>query len=352
MYLTSLISTFLIVGCGTQSDEKASKEAKFVKIYKVENQEKNTMLSFNGVVKEKSLTSLSFRVGGPLNHLKVNTGDNVKKGQLIASIDQRDYELQVHSTEVQYKQLSSEYKRYKVLDERNTVPQNTFEKIESNYLLAKTSYENTKNQLKDTELIAPVSGYIHEKFVENFQTIEPGQPIISIIDLSQTEIVVSIPESQLLKLNSTNDSYVKIENAAIKMQEVKLLSRAEKTSEDGLYEVKFVMQNTAGFKVLPGMSAVVRVYCKNVNQTTLSIPNTSIFNREDKSYVWIYNQESKSITKREIKIKKMLTNGMIEIRKGLKSSDLIISAGIHSLSENQKVKPLNKISKSNVGGLL
>lgn len=350
IYLLLAMSIFFVVGCGSSTDDQKVAVEKFVKVQTVTDNQLGQKLAFTGIVKEKSLTSLSFRVAGPINQLNIKTGDYIKENDLIAAIDKRDYELQVQSTKAQFEQAMSEFERYQKLYEKNKIPANTFEKFQSAYLLTKTAYENAVNQLEDTDLKAPFSGYVHEKFVENFQTVGAGQSIISLIDLSQLEIVVSVPENQLLNIRKKEEVFLNIKNASVKMHPIKMLSVSEKAMKDGMYEVKFVMLNTKDFDVFPGMTAEV-IVCLGVNESTVSISSSALFSRDNIAYVWILNPITSTIKKRKIEINKVLPEGKVEVKSGLKAGEIIVTAGVYTLDENQKVKPLKK-SKTNVGGLL
>ncbi|MCK5023857.1 MAG: efflux RND transporter periplasmic adaptor subunit, partial [Candidatus Aenigmarchaeota archaeon] len=279
---------FAFTGCKNEKQAPQDETIKYVKVETITNGNGKNKLVFNGKIKEKSLTSLSFRVGGPLTRLNVQPGDYVRAGQVIASIDKRDYELQLQTTKAQFQQLEGEYKRYKQLVEKDKIPENTFEKIESGYLMAKTGYENAQNQLRDTGLKAPFSGYIHEKFTENFQTVGPGQPVVSIIDLSQLEVVVSVPETQLQKVKNNNSSFLDVKNANVADLPVAMQSISEKAQNDGLYKVKFSFMNNKELNIAPGMTAEVSMHCRNKNSVT-TISSSAIFHQKNNNYVWVYN---------------------------------------------------------------
>ena len=61
--------------------------------------------------------------------------------------------------------------------------------------MAEAAYNNAINQLQDTELKAPFSGYIFEKKAESFQTVGAGMPIVSMIDVSSLEIIINVSET-------------------------------------------------------------------------------------------------------------------------------------------------------------
>ncbi|MDA3854183.1 MAG: efflux RND transporter periplasmic adaptor subunit [Bacteroidales bacterium] len=333
------------------SDIPQSSTIKYVKVETIGSGTTRNQLIFNGKIKEKSLTSLSFRVGGPLAKLNVKTGDYVKEGQIIAEIDKRDYQLQVQTTKAQFQQVESEYQRYKQLVEQDKIPENTFEKIKSGYLMAKTAYENAQNKLKDTELRAPFSGYIYQKKVENYQRVNPGASIVSIIDLSELEVVVAVPENQLQRVRHDKISYLNVKNAQVNELAVNLLSIGEKAMADGLYEVKFSFNNTENLHVAPGMSAEIIMYCDK-QDNTITITASSVFHEETTDYVWIYDTSTSKVKKSKIIIGHIEDDGKIQVISGLKTGEKIVTAGVHYLIEGQEVKPILAPAVTNIGGLL
>ncbi len=346
-----LILLLISVSCGKKEGAVQNTAPTYVKVEKVVANDGNDKLIFNGHIKEKSLTSLSFRVGGPLVSLTKEPGDYVTAGETIAQIDKRDYELQVASTKSQYEQLEGEFERYQELHEKGKIPANAYEKIKSGYEMARTAYNNAVNQLNDTQLKAPISGYIYEKLSENHQTVGAGQPIVSIINLAKLEIVISVPENQLNSVKNAKEGYINVKNAHTQNLLVKQLSVGEKTLQDGLYQVKYELQNNPEYGIAPGMTAELTLYKSNGEMKT-SIPSSSLFYDQQKTYVWIYNSGSQTIQKQEIKVNNILSDGRIEVLSGIKQGDQIITAGVHHLSEGQKVEPIHKPGKSNIGGLL
>ncbi|QGY46535.1 efflux RND transporter periplasmic adaptor subunit [Maribellus comscasis] len=351
-YLVLGLAIILLSGC--KNSPKEVPQAETIKKVKVEtitdDVVQNTMI-LNGKIKEKSLTSLSFRVGGPLMKLTVKQGDYVRAGQVIAEIDDRDYQLQAETSKAQFEQAEGEYNRYKKLVEQKKIPENTFEKIKSGYLMTKTAYENAQNQLNDTKLKAPFSGFIYEKFVENYQTVGAGTPIVSVMDNSHLEVVVPVAESQLNRIKADKQSFLNVENAGIKQLPIQLLSVSEKTMQDGLYEVKFSFTNKDDLKVAPGMTAEVNIYCKS-EENRLSVASTAIFHEKTATYVWVYNPSTSTVKKREVKISLDGANGRVNIASGVNNGEQIVTAGVHYLVEGQKVEPLSTPSVTNIGGLL
>lgn len=345
-----VIGLVFMVGCKKET-EVQEETAKLVKVEMISDEQQNNYLSFNGKVKEKSLVMLSFRVGGPLVKVNVEAGDYVNKGEVIAQIDKRDYKIQLDNAKAQFNQIKGEYERYKELYNKDKVPANTFEKIESGYLMAKAGYENATNQLNDTELKAPISGYIYEKMVENFSTVGQGQPIVSVIDMSQLEIVINVPENKVLEIKQGQKNYLSVKNADVYEIPIKLLSVNEKTGKDGLYEVRFILNNNGKHAIYPGMTAEVKVVCKNMDYN-VSVPSDVVFMQNNMTCVWVYEPKIQKIRKQEVVVASLQPEGKLKVIEGLQNGDLIVTAGVHSLTDGQKVRPISKGTATNVGGLL
>ncbi len=347
----SIFASILLTSCGGQDQSSKAETIKHVKVETINNSNTTTQLQFNGVVKEKKMSMLSFRVAGPLVNFNVQPGDYVQKGEVIAQIDQRDYQLQVQTTKAQFEQVKGEFSRYKELHTKDKIPANSYEKVEAGYKMAEAAYNNAINQLQDTELKAPFSGYIFEKKAESFQTVGAGMPIVSMIDVSSLEIIINVSESQISEVKKANSGFINIRNASVTNLPVKLLCVSEKTKKDGLYEVKYEFNNQANKNILAGMMAELSLNCQSA-QSGISIPASSIFNNNGKTYVWIFNPATQIIAKREVEIDAFTTGQKVSVTKGIQYGETVVTAGVHHLKEGQKAQPINKVSQTNVGGLL
>lgn len=344
-------SLLSLIGCKSDNNETESQTAKYVKVETVQNGSGNIEMVFNGTIKEKSLVNLSFRVGGQIEAINVDAGDYVEKGQIVANIDNRDYNIQLQTNKAQYEQVKAEYERYKTLYEEGKLPANSFEKAESGYKMAKAAYENALNQYNDTELKAPFSGYVYQKTAEDFQTIGAGYPVISLIDKSSFEVVIGVPENQINSVRKSKNNFVTIKNANISDLPVQVLSIGEKTSRDGLFEVRFSFKNNPSINVSPGMSAEITMKCHTENNAMI-IPLSAVFNQDNSTYVWVYNPETSTINKKEVKLKSLASEGDIEIITGISIGDSVVTTGVNFLCEGQQVRPIQKPSETNIGGLL
>ncbi len=346
-----MIMAMIFYSCSEQA-EQTSEKARYVKTFTVHSGSDIQETVFNGVVNEQREVTLSFKVAGPVNQLLVDDGDYVEKGQVIARIDKRDYKVNLDVATAQYNQAKSEYERYQELYNRKKLPANTLDKVKAGYLMAKSQYENAQNALADTDLKAPFSGYIHQKLIENFETVSAGRPIVSLIDVSTLDITISVPEGMVNEMEKVQKIACDIKNANQDNIPGTIKTVSKKSGPDRLFEVKINITPEDRSTVKPGMVALVNVQYTEKGDAHTQIPVEAVFGQGNESYVWVVNTDSNTVSKQLVNIGELKGSGMIEVISGIQAGSKVVTAGVHSLENNQQVKLMPKKSATNIGELL
>jgi len=138
------------------------------------NRQESAVRNFSGVVKENSTVSLSFRTPGQIRSILVKEGSHVKRGQLVATLDTKDYQLQVDAAQTQYNQMKNEVERLRQLHEGKSLTGNDYEKAVSGLEQLRIQLQNAKNQLSYTSLRAPVDGTIQKVNFEPSEMVNAG----------------------------------------------------------------------------------------------------------------------------------------------------------------------------------
>lgn len=154
---------------------------------------------------------LSFQVAGQIDKMLKEEGDTVKKGELVATLDNKDYnanltkaDAEVSRTLALYNDAKSKYKRKAPLCSDNTVSQmecetllNTKNRADSDYKAALANKQFTKNQLDYTKLYAPDDGIITVRAQEPRATVNKSQPIYTVAKNKPVWIRTYISEKDL-----------------------------------------------------------------------------------------------------------------------------------------------------------
>ncbi len=304
--------------------------------------------SFPGKVQGSQRVNLSFRVQGPLVEFPVNEGDEVKKGQLLARLDPRDYQIAHDEAYAQFVEAQADYKRYKDLYERNAVPVADLDVRRAKRDTAKARLDYAKANLDYTYLKAPFGGYVGAKFVQNYQEVRPFDNILSLQDLSKVEIVIDLPENILastkqgdvLKLYATFQS-APGETFPLTIKEVS----AQADPRTQTYRATLSMYQPETIRVLPGMTAQVQLEGRTNNIDNgdyFIIPAIAVVTGDGPDqYVWVVDQNDLTVRKRIVKVGAVTGQKDIEILGGLKAGEMIAVSGTTQLREGMKITLLD-----------
>jgi len=347
--LMFILACFVWAGCS--HSKKVEKKIRSVKVAQVVSlNESSNKLILPATLNERRGVDLAFRVGGPLVTLNNIVGAYVKKGDVVASIDQRDFSVGLDKAESNYKLSKKEYERYKELLKRKSVSQSMFDQMEARYILAKGNYEDAKHAFEDTQIRAPYSGYIDRVYVENFQKVVPGQPIVSFIDLSSYKVTAWISADDVAKVGDDTRYVCKVKEADKTLSFdacfLELGSKSDFTKQS--YPISVVIENTDGIKLRAGTSMLLELYSQDVNEGTSNvIPVTSLFTHAGNTCVWVLKNQKVEL--RNVQVDRVLSDVEVVVAKGLSNSEVIISAGANYLQQGEEVKIYKGFSKTNKG---
>jgi RND family efflux transporter MFP subunit len=348
--ITFLFFGLIIIASCSNNMNETNTSLKFVKTAKVKQIPVIMKKQFPGVIEEKEEVNLAFRVAGPIQKIYVKEGDFVKKGQIVALMDTRDYEIQQNAVEAQANQIKSEYKRVEELNSRKSVADNDYEKMKAGKEMIEAKLKNANDQLNDTKLYAPFSGYITKVNFKEGELINHGTPIATLIDVSLLKVDIDVPASILLMKDKITKIECSQEDIPDKTFPLILVANNVKANNNGLY--KFYLQHKPLTKteLVPGMNVSVNISYKARENDILSIPLNAVFEEEGKSYVWIVNDSI--VNKKMVETCNVIRKGEIGITNGLKENQEIVVGGLNLLKDKETVKVIPQISKTNVGNLL
>ncbi|MFR9602700.1 MAG: efflux RND transporter periplasmic adaptor subunit [Rikenellaceae bacterium] len=306
--------------------------------------------SYPGKVMAVSDVNLSFRVAGVIDKIAAKEGQFVRRGEVVAYMDDRDYKLQVEATQAEYNSIKGEVDRIVALYGDHSVSQNDYEKAVNGLKQITVKLSAHCNAYEDTKLKAPFDGYVQTINFDRGEAVAAGTPVMKFVSASSPEIVVNIPaveylrRAKLLSATATLSSYPERSFA------LEYIGVSHKANLNQLYETRFRVLSEDGIYPTFGMSTMVSLNYDSAESSKLSIPLSAVFERAGASYVWRVVDNSTLLT--PIEVGKINRDGRASVSGGLQAGDVIVTAGVNSLKEGENVEPLAKPSKSNVGNIL
>ena len=180
-------------------------EVKMMDSYKITRE-------FPGKLLPAQQSNLAFEIPGKINVINVDIGDAVKKGQILAELDNREATAQLKQAKAKYDLALQILNRYKDLRSEGHISMQDLDNANSEELIAKSQYEFYKVKLEQTKLIAPFDGVIQNRYLDTGSVINGGIPIVEILGSKNVEAHISIPLKFIDKLNIGNSYDFKIGN--------------------------------------------------------------------------------------------------------------------------------------------
>ena len=350
-YSLILTSVFLLSACGSEpppSENKTEVLVRPAKLIEVGKTNDDVFLNYPAVINSQQLSSLYFEVGGMVNELPVIQAQQVKKGDVLARLDQRDLLAKLASTKATYNNANTEYQRGLRLLKEDAISKSKVGERKSNRDVAKSNVETAEKALQDSVLIAPYDGNIAKVDIKIRQVVQAGKPVIDILGKGGLEATINLPSSILAKSGGrepATDSYIVLDAAPNRQIPVTFKEAAlEADAASQTYEIAYTFEAPEDVIILPGMNAVV--WFRDPSRSTseinmIRIPLTAVATDGEQKYVWVVDQNTMTVSKRNVVIEANVGT-MIGIISGLKPGESIVATGISVLSEGMKVSKWSK----------
>jgi RND family efflux transporter MFP subunit len=335
------LSVLLTVSCiskeqGGQKDNTAA-----VKILKLQKDTLTRFQEYVGTVESNSQVDVSFLVGGNIEQMYVQEGQQISEGQLLARLNtvslKNTYDLSVATL----KQAEDAYKRLSAMYENNSLP-------EIQYIDAKTKFEQAKSgeaiarkNLQDADLYSPQTGVVGTRYLDPGANVMPGTPVYKLMDISTVKVNIPIPEGEISGIRVGNSCRIKISALANESFQGKVIEKGVAANPvSHTYDIKVKVNNPEG-RIMPGM--VCRAYLSNDRDSgsgSIIVPMKSVqVAYSGKRFVWVKNKEGRAVYK-EVKLGGLCENG-VRIASGLEAGEELIVEGYQNISEGTLVSVKN-----------
>ncbi len=278
-------------------------------------------------------------VSGQVIQILASEGQAIRKGQVLAQIDDRDYRTRLARIEANYKLAKLEYDRIYSLDQKRITAANMLDEMEARLADVAAQREEAKLALSRTRIVAPMDGQVNEIVAKQGDYYGIGDPVAQILRMSEVKVAVGIPESDaasFVKLSEASVIIAALEDRQMTGRKVFLSSQPRNLAR--LYDLELEIPNPNG-DILPGMFASVELIRKAYNRA-LIVPLYAVINQGEEQFVYIENSGSAKKVQVEVGL---LVDWQVHITSGLKPNDNVIVVGHRLLSEGQAVEVIKNV---------
>lgn len=314
-----------------------------VEVTRVIQRSVNQSRTVAGRVEPARTVDFAFQISGQIVRLAVKPGDTVRAGDAIAEIDRGDFELAVDRAQASFDLANSELDRAGRLAERGVSADARLETARAQFAQADVALREARRRLSQTQIVAPFDAIVARTFVEEYVNITSAAPVARLQDLSDTLVVISLPEELAAIARATPSAFHIVASfPAVPGYTAPLVLRSFATDADQTaqtYDLKFAITGDIDPRLLPGMTAGVRISiaAEESRPQDIIVPVSAVdTTSQPNPSVWVYNKSSGQVSRRTVQLGLPVDDEVV-ILDGLEGNELVVSGGWWRLSEDQVV---------------
>ena len=305
----------------------------------------NHTIEIQANIKTRQNLQLFPEFGGRLNQILVEEGQEVKRGTLLAVIDDAGLQDQLDQMKLQLYLAKTTFERTQRLWDQKIGSEMMYLEAKTRFKSQQKQVAQMRDQLSKTKIYAPFSGVIDEIIARKGSALAPGMtPIMRIVNLDNMYVESDVPENYLA--NITKGSLAKVSIPVLNETQNTVVRQTGNfiQPDNRTFRVEAPIKNPTGM-IKPNLNARLSIVDYS-NPEALMIPIRVIReNSKGDSFVFILTGQEENneyITEQRFVTLGMSKDELVEITKGVNTEDLIVDEGVSLLVTGQKVKRIEQ----------
>ena len=307
-------------------------------------------ISFPGIVKPWISLKVLAEIRGKIVEKAVEKGQYVNKGDVLAIIDNTDYQNTYDASQAAYETAQATEKRLRNLMKNNFSTRSQFDEAIAQLKIRKSELDNAQIQLDRCFILSPMRGVVDDIFVERGTFLNSGDPVALILQIDNLKVVVGIPESDVNAVRKLQNFSISFDalNDKICTGEYHYLHKTT-SSMARLYDLEIKVENPDR-EILPDMFARVNIIKTDI-PGGLAVPTYSLVTVNNKAGLYVetglYIEKDGFVHFREVK-QGFSNQWKTQITEGLEPGENVVVVGHRLIEDGEKVnvsKSINKIEE-------
>lgn len=331
--MVALVMMVLMTGC-RKNVETTTTETKPVSINvkRVTQNISEAERIYVGVVESELNIPLSFLLGGEIQEIYVRNGNSLKKGDVIARVDDSSAKSMHEVALATLKQAEDGYDRLQRVHEGGGISDVRWVQMKTDLEKARQTELSARERLENCTMRAPRDGMVTAMDKVVGQSLRPSETFCKLIDIKNMLVQFSVPEKEIQNVRvgmKTTGMLCAKENQWLDLEIEDISMTANPMGHT--YNVRARIL-TKGLDLLPGMVAKVRMNSSGV--TGIVLPSDCIRVMRDGICVWVVKDNV--VERRNIEVSEFVQNGVM-VTKGLQEGDLVVTKGYQKLYNDCQV---------------
>lgn len=261
-------------------------------------------------------------------------GDIVTKDSILVQIDDEVLQAQIIGAQASYENAKKNYERYQNVADKSGISQSQLDQYYLNVQTAKSQYLQLKKQINNCKIVAPFSGFISDKNIDEGSFVSTTTKIAKLTDINKLKLQISVPENEISYFHKGQKMRIVISalNNLIMEGSVNYVSAVADESHN--FIVKLLINNPK-YQIKVGMYANVYLD-KTFQRTGFVLKRSALLGSVIKPQLYVVNPADSRVHLVNVELGKYNADN-IEIINGLKEGDMVVTNGQINLEQGTKV---------------
>lgn len=266
-----------------------------------------------------------------------NRGDRVQAGNPIAQLDDRIIRAQYDAAKTGFELADDTFNRLEALYADSIISTQDFRSARAQRDQAKAQLSQAEKQLRDSRIEAPFSGRIEERMIRTGELVNPGQPVVRLVNTERVKIVAGIPERYAGDITEDTEAIIHFRALGNESWPGTVSYAGNVIDPDTrTFAIEIELQNP-GERIKPDMVADLRIK-RSTLEDAIIVPRTAVLRDEQGVFIFRAFEQNGDKFAELIPVKTgMAAGSLIEVSEGLREGDEIVVSGMRTLSSGDQL---------------
>jgi RND family efflux transporter MFP subunit len=304
--------------------------------------------TFAAEVRARIESRLGFRVAGKIVSRRVEVGQRVQAGQLLAEIDAQDYRLsqeaaraQWQSAQTQLELAAADYRRYRALRDQSFISDAELERRDTTLKAAQALADQARAQMnvqghqtEYTRLLADHPGVVTAIEAEVGQVVAAGTPVVRVAQDGPRDVVFAVPEDQVSRVKPGQVLQAQAWGDGPVWQGHVREVAASADPMTRTFTLKLALPASA--QPALGSTATVQLARSAAAVPAIRLPTSALRQEGQGSAVWVLDGKALTVSLKPVQVGPVVGSDVV-IASGLQAGEQVVVTGVHVLTPGQKV---------------
>lgn len=295
-------------------------------------------VSASGILASETQSNLSFMTGGIINEIKVDEGQEVRKGKILAELDLTEINSRLRQADLGLEKAKRDFSRVENLYRDSVVTLEQYQDARTALQIAEANYEIASFNKQHSQILAPANGKLLKKMMDLNEIVGPGHPVFAFASTESDWVLrVSLSDRDIVRINRGDSADIRFDAYPGQSFSGVISEIANAASlMSGTYEVEIRLLRKPE-RLVSGLVGIARIY--PAEQTHLVLPHDAVFEAKGLEAA-VFKLEENTVKRIPVEILAITDKGII-ISKGISAGDRVVIDGNSYLNDGEQVTVVN-----------